>query len=220
MKKNLIVYDFDKTIYGGESVTNYFKYYFRKYPLKGTLFSLWYLKEIFFYIIKVIDLKKLKERFFIFLESHTKEEIDEITRGFWKEYVRLNYEWTVSELIENKKECDMVIVSSATPKFIIETFLIELGYDLVFGTEFEGDGKEKFISKIKGGNNKGHEKVKKLNEWAKKNNFEYNIVKFYSDSLADKPLFDIAQKKIWIKKGKKIEGMPKRRTIIDILFWK
>ena len=195
-------------------------YYFRKYPLKGTLFSLWYLKEIFFYIIKVIDLKKLKERFFIFLESHTKEEIDEITRGFWKEYVRLNYEWTVSELIENKKECDMVIVSSATPKFIIETFLIELGYDLVFGTEFEGDGKEKFISKIKGGNNKGHEKVKKLNEWAKKNNFEYNIVKFYSDSLADKPLFDIAQKKIWIKKGKKIEGMPKRRTIIDILFWK
>ena len=220
MKKNLIVYDFDKTIYGGESGTNYFQYYFRKYPLKGTLFSLWYLKEIFFYIIKVIDLKKLKERFFIFLESHTKEEIDEITRGFWKEYVRLNYEWTVSELIENKKECDMVIVSSATPKFIIETFLIELGYDLVFGTEFEGDGKEKFISKIKGGNNKGHEKVKKLNEWAKKNNVEYNIVKFYSDSLADKPLFDIAQKKIWIKKGKKIEGMPKRRTIIDILFWK
>ena len=52
MKKNLIVYDFDKTIYGGESGTNYFQYYFRKYPLKGTLFSLWYLKEIFFYIIK------------------------------------------------------------------------------------------------------------------------------------------------------------------------
>ena len=50
MKKNLIVYDFDKTIYGGESGTNYFQYYFRKYPLKGTLFSLWYLKEIFFYL--------------------------------------------------------------------------------------------------------------------------------------------------------------------------
>lgn len=164
--------------------------------------------------------KKLKERFFIFLESHTKEEIEEITRGFWKEYRKLNYKWTVEELLENKKECDMTIVSSATPKFIIETFLKELGYDLVFGTEFEGDDREKFISKIKGENNKGEEKVKKMNQWAEKNNIEYRIVKFYSDSLADKPLFDIAKKKVWIKRGKKVDGMPTRRTLIDILFWK
>ena len=222
MKKNIdvIVYDFDKTIYGGESGTNYFQYYFKKYPLKATLFALWYLKEVFFYLIKVTDLKKLKERFFIFLESHTKEEIEEITRGFWKEYRKLNYKWTVEELLENKKECDMTIVSSATPKFIIETFLKELGYDLVFGTEFEGDDREKFISKIKGENNKGEEKVKKMNQWAEKNNIEYRIVRFYSDSLADKPLFDIAKKKVWIKRGKKVDGMPTRRTLIDILFWK
>ena len=32
MKKKLIVYDFDKTIYGGESGTNFFTYYLRNYP--------------------------------------------------------------------------------------------------------------------------------------------------------------------------------------------
>ena len=217
---NIIVYDFDKTIYGGESGTNYFQYYLKKYPLKAFLFVLWYLKEIFLYLIKITDLKKLKERFFVFLEKHTKEEIEELTKEFWKEYSRLNYKWTAAELEQNRKECDMVIVSSATPKFIINTFLKELGYDLVFGTEFEGDGKEKFVAKIKGENNKGQEKVKKLNQWAEENDIKYKIVKFYSDSLADKPLFDIAEKRIWIKKGTKIEGMPTRRTLIDILFWK
>ena len=40
MKKKLIVYDFDKTIYGGESGTNFFTYYLRNYPLKGLLFGI------------------------------------------------------------------------------------------------------------------------------------------------------------------------------------
>ena len=57
------------------------------------------------------------------------------------------------------------------------------------------DGKETFVAKIDGENNKGEEKVKKLDEWAKENGFEYEIVKFYSDSLADEPLYDIACKK-------------------------
>ena len=219
MKKKLIVYDFDKTIYGGESGTNFFTYYLRNYPLKGLLFGLTYLKEVLFYLIKITDLKRLKERFFIFLESHSNEEIEKIVDGFWKEYGKKMYNWTQEELQENKKEADMVIVTSATPLFLLERLIPEMGYDMVFGTEFQGDGEEKFIAEIKGENNKGMEKVKKLNKWAKENNIEYEIIKFYSDSLADKPLYDIAEKKYWIKKGKKLEGMPGKKTLLDIFFW-
>ena len=219
MKKKLIVYDFDKTIYGGESGTNFFTYYLRNYPLKGLLFGLTYLKEVLFYLIKITDLKRLKERFFIFLESHSNEEIENIVDGFWKEYGKKMYSWTQEELWENKKEADMVIVTSATPLFLLERLIPEMGYDMVFGTEFKGDGKEKFAAEIKGENNKGMEKVRKLDKWAKENNIEYEIIKFYSDSLADKPLYDIAEKKYWIKKGKKLEGMPGKKTLLDIFFW-
>ena len=219
MKKKLIVYDFDKTIYGGESGTNFFTYYLRNYPLKGLLFGLTYLKEVLFYLIKITDLKRLKERFFIFLESHSNEEIEKIVDGFWKEYGKKMYSWTQEELRKNRKEADMVIVTSATPLFLLERLIPEMGYDMVFGTEFQGDGEEKFVAEIKGENNKGMEKVKKLNKWAKENNIEYEIIKFYSDSLADKPLYDIAEKKYWIKKGKKLEGMPGRKTLLDIFFW-
>lgn len=179
MKKKIIVYDFDKTIYGGESGTNFFQYYIKKYPLKALLFSLSYIKEVIFYLVKIIDLKKLKERFFVFLEKHSEEERKNLIKGFWKVYGKMNYDWTKAELAKNKQESDMVIVSSATPKFIINDFLLSLGYDLVFGTEFEGDDQKKFISKIKGENNKGQEKVEKLNKWAKENNIEYEIIKFY-----------------------------------------
>lgn len=219
MKKKLIVYDFDKTIYGGESGTNFFTYYLKKYPLKAILFGLTYLKEVLLYLIKITDLKRLKERFFIFLESHSNEEIEKIVDGFWKEYGKKMYSWTQEELRKNKKEADMVIVTSATPLFLLERLIPEMGYDMVFGTEFQGDGEEKFVAEIKGENNKGMEKVKKLNKWAKENNIEYEIIKFYSDSLADKPLYDIAEKKYWIKKGKKLEGMPGKKTLLDIFFW-
>lgn len=220
MKKNIIVYDFDKTIYGGESGTNFFTYYFKKYPMRALMFSFLYLKEVFLYLIKVINLKQLKERFYIFLEKHSPEEIQKIIDDFWKEYSKKIYKWTYEELKNNKKEAELVIVSSATPTFLIDKFLLSLGYDIVFGTDFEKGKSEEFISKIKGENNKGIEKVHKLNQWADENNVEYEITKFYSDSLADKPLFDIAMKKYWIKKGEKIEGMPDKKTIIDILFWK
>lgn len=220
MNKKIIVYDFDKTIYGGESGTNFSTFYLRKYPLKAVKFLFFYVKDILFYLLKVINLKQLKERFFEFLENHEKEEIEKIIDDFWKKNRRRIYSWTKDELLENRKEVDTVIVTSATPLFLIRKFVLSLGYDTVFGTEFEGDDGNRFISKIKGRNNKGIEKVEKLNQWAKINNIEYTIIKFYSDSLADKPLYDIAEKKYWIKNGVKYEGMPARKTLIDILFWK
>ena len=162
----------------------------------------------------------MKERYFEFLETHSKEEIEKLVADFWETKKHKIYPWIKSELEKNKKECEMVIVSSASPLFLIEKFLLSLGYDKVFGTNFVNDNKETFIAKIDGENNKGDEKVKKLNEWAKQNDFEYEITEFYSDSLADKPLYDISKKTYWIKNGVKLEGMPPRKTLFDKLFWK
>ncbi|MDO5089564.1 MAG: HAD-IB family phosphatase [Leptotrichiaceae bacterium] len=220
MKKDIIVYDFDKTIYGGESGTNFFTYYFKRYPVKALLFFLLYLRYVFLYLIKIIDLKKLKEKFYVFLENHSTKEIQEIIDGFWTVYSDKIYKWTENELKKNREEAELVIVSSATPLFLIEKFLLSSGYDVIFGTDFRKGKNGEFIAEISGENNKGVEKVKKLDKWAKENNIDYKIVKFYSDSLADKPLYDISEKKYWIKKGEKIEGIPDKKTIIDILFWK
>ena len=220
LKKKLIVYDFDKTIYGGETGTNFFKFYFKKFPLKSLVFIILYVEEILFYIFKQIKLKQLKERFFRFLEGHSKEEIDKLVTEFWEVEKNKIYNWAKDELAENKKQVDLVVVTSASPKFIIEKFLLDFGYDLVFGTEFVKFDNDRFISKIYGENNKNDEKVKKLKIWAKKQKISFEILKFYSDSIADKPLYDLAKEKVWVNKGEKIEGIPKQKTLLDKLFWK
>lgn len=220
LKKKLIVYDFDKTIYGGETGTNFFKFYFKKFPLKSLAFIILYVEDILFYIFKQIKLKQLKERFFRFLEGHSKEEIDKLVTEFWEIEKNKIYDWAKDELAENKKQADLVIVTSASPKFIIEKFLLDFGYDLVFGTEFVKFDNDRFISKIYGENNKNDEKVKKLKMWAKKQKISFEILKFYSDSIADKPLYDLAKEKVWVNKGEKIEGIPKQKTLLDKLFWK
>ena len=220
MKKKIIVYDFDKTIYDGETGVNFPTFYLKKYPLKSILFLIKYSKDLLFYLIKIINLTTLKERYFEFLETHSRQEIEQLVADFWETKKHKIYPWIKSELEKNKKECEMVIVSSASPLFLIEKFLLSLGYDKVFGTNFVNDNKETFIAKIDGENNKGDEKVKKLNEWAKQNDFEYEITEFYSDSLADKPLYDISKKTYWIKNGVKLDGMPPRKTLFDKLFWK
>ena len=220
LKKKLIVYDFDKTIYGGETGTNFFKFYFKKYSLKSLIFIILYVEDILFYILRQIKLKELKERFFRFLEGHSKKEIDELVKEFWEKEKNKIYDWVKEELIENKKQADLVIVTSASPKFILEKFLLDFGYDIIFGTDFVKFDKDMFVSKIDGENNKNEEKVKNLKIWAKKEKISFEIIKFYSDSIADKPLYDLAKEKIWVNKGKKIEGIPIKKTLLDKLFWK
>ena len=134
-KKKIIVYDFDKTLYDGETGVNFSVFYLKKYPVRSILFMMGYSKDLIFYLLKIIDLRALKERYFEFLERHSKEEVEELVARFWKTKRHKIYSWTREELEKNKKECEMVIVSSASPLFLIENFLLSLGYDKVFGID-------------------------------------------------------------------------------------
>ena len=61
-KKKIIVYDFDKTLYDGETGVNFSVFYLKKYPIRSVLFLMKYSKDLIFYLLKIIDLTTLKER--------------------------------------------------------------------------------------------------------------------------------------------------------------
>lgn len=191
---NIIVYDFDKTIYGGETSTD-FMYFFlkrnKKYILKlGYVFlSLVYYKK---------NLKKSKEIFFKILENIDLDFIHSEIEEFWKENEKKFFSWIYDEILENKKEAEKLILISATPSIFLEKISVKLGFDKLIATDFVKQEK-KFISKIQGENCKGEEKVNRLKKYIK--NFE--ILAFYSDSLSDLPLFNLAKRKYYISKGKK-----------------
>ena len=214
----LSVYDFDKTIYNGETLNDFYRFYLIKKPWKiyTVIFQLWYF---FFFLFKIINLEKLKENFLRFLNGENTGELKKLIREFWeKKESKINL-WVKDEILKNKKETEILVAISASPTFLIIDRLRLMGFDVVIGTDFLFES-TKFHSHITSKNCKNYEKVKRLDKWAEDNNIQYDIVNFYSDSIADKPLFDLAEHKYWIKKGILKNGMPQKKTLIDKLFWK
>ena len=190
--KNIIVYDFDKTIYNGETSTDFMLFFLKRNPkyiirIFNALYSLVYYKK---------NLKKSKEIFFRILNGLSIEFLKEEINEFWKVKKDKIFSWVYDEIFENKKIADELILISATPSIFLDGISKELGFDKLLSTEFENLN-EVFNSKIIGANCKGEEKVRRLNNYIS----DYNILKFYSDSMSDKPLFDLAVEKIFVNKG-------------------
>ena len=214
----LSVYDFDKTIYNGETLNDFYRFYLIKKPWKiyTVIFQLWYF---LLYVLKIINLEKLKENFLRFLNGENTGELKKLIREFWKKKESKINLWVKDEILKNKKETEILVAISASPTFLIIDRLRLMGFEVVIGTDFLFES-TKFHSHITSKNCKNYEKVKRLDKWAEDNNIQYDIVNFYSDSIADKPLFDLAEHKYWIKKGILKNGMPQKKTLIDKLFWK
>ena len=214
----LSVYDFDKTIYNGETLNDFYRFYLIKKPWKiyTVIFQLWYF---LLYVLKIINLEKLKENFLRFLNGENTGELKKLIREFWeKKESKINL-WVKDEILKNKKETEILVAISASPTFLIIDRLKLMGFDVVIGTDFLFES-TKFHSHITSKNCKNYEKVKRMDKWAENNNIQYSIINFYSDSIADKPLFDLAENKYWIKKGILEKGIPQKKTFIDKLFWK
>ncbi|WP_314010995.1 HAD-IB family hydrolase [Pseudostreptobacillus hongkongensis] len=190
--KKIVVYDFDKTIYGGETSTDFMRFFLKRN--KKYIKRLPYVIKSLFYYNK--NLKRSKEIFFKILDNIDMELLKNEIREFWKQNNKKIFSWISDEIKVNKLESDELILISATPSIFLEEISKELGFDKLIATEFVKQ-KDKFISKIEGSNCKGVEKVYRLQEYLE--NFE--IIKFYSDSMSDKPLFDLAKEKYFIKKG-------------------
>ena len=216
--KELSVYDFDKTIYNGETLNDFYRFYLAKKPWKiyTVFFQLWYF---LLYVLKIISLEKLKEKFLRFLNGESISDIKDLTGKFWEKRENKINPWVKDEVLKNKKETEILVAISASPTFIIADKLKSMGFDVVIGTDFVFEGKM-FHSHITTKNCKNIEKVRRMDKWAENSNIEYRIVNFYSDSIADKPLFDLADNKYWVKKGLLEKGMPQKKTFIDRLFWK
>ena len=214
----LSVYDFDKTIYNGETLNDFYRFYLIKKPWKiyTVIFQLWYF---LLYVLKIISLEKLKENFLRFLNGENTGELKELIREFWEKKERKINPWVKDEILKNKKETEILVAISASPTFLIIDRLRLMGFNVVIGTNFLFEN-TKFRSHITSKNCKNYEKVKRMDKWAEDNNIQYDIVNFYSDSIADKPLFDLAENKYWVKKGILEKGMPQKKTFIDKLFWK
>ena len=179
---NVNIYDFDNTIYDGDSSVDFFKYCIGED--KRCLFILpKFALMSFLYFIKIANKEQLKSCFFSFIKYFS--DIDKMALNFWKHKKYKLKEFYIKCMNKND------IIVSASPYFLLECVAQKYGIKLI-ATEMN-----KKTGKIKGKNCHGNEKVRRL----KKENI-YECEEFYSDSLSDEPLSKIAKKAYIVKKEK------------------
>ena len=177
------IYDFDGTIYDGDSSVDFFKFCLRKNKKIYLLFPGILLYFILF-LLKIKTKEEFKSKYFSFLKCF--EDIDEVVNEFWDKNL-----YKIKKFYLDKKNNTDIIIS-ASPEFLLKPVSKKLKFKLIATKVDKKNGL--FLGK----NCYGKEKVKRLN----KINI-YDCLEFYSDSLSDIYLVKIA-KKAFIVKGDEI----------------
>lgn len=182
MKINL--YDFDGTIYDGDSTRDFFLYELKKNPIIFiTLFETTFYA--FLYVIHVVNKTKMKEHFYKFLRYI--KNVDAEVISFWR-----THDKNIKEFYLKKKH-DHDIIISASPEFLLRPIANKLKVKDLIASRVD---KETGITS--GLNCHDIEKVRRLDEKYE----EYEVMEAYSDSIkSDKPILDIAKKAYIIKKN-------------------
>ena len=180
------VYDFDKTIYDGDSTLDFYFFEIKKY-----LFLIRYFPKQFFYVIlyslKLINKDKLKECFFCFIKGIN--NLEKEVELFWKFNKNKIKKWYLSQKLEND------IVISASPEWLLKPIICDdLGLKLI---ATKVNPKTGYLESL---NCYGEEKVKRF----EKEMANVKIQNFYSDSISD---ISMARKSdnAWLVDKNKIE---------------
>lgn len=179
-------YDFDKTIYDGDSFVHFYFYTIIKKPYLAVLF----LPQMFcgfLFVLKLISKKQLKQ--IIMLNLRFFKDKEKLLNNFWDKNLKKIKKW----YLEQKKEDDVII--SASPEFLVASACKRLGLKYVFGTDMNIS-----TGKIVGKNCWGQEKVVRFEKEFGKSHI---LKTFYSDSLSDMPMMKKSEKGIFVKGDKR-----------------
>ncbi len=175
-------YDFDETIYDGDSSVDFYLYSVKRN--KKVLLNLpIQIYGLILYILGLIDKTKCKEYIFSFLKRI--DNVDDYIKDFWK----INYSKIKQWYLKQKDKSDVII--SASPEFLLKPLEKKLKVKII-ATKVN-----KYTGKFESKNCHGKEKVKRFLEET-----EYkNLKAFYSDSMSDKPMMDLSIDAYLVKKN-------------------
>ena len=168
------VYDFDGTIYEGDSSIDFYMYCLKKHPkiLKALPTQ---MKGFLLYRFHKINKTRLKEYYFSFLRALEKPELD--VEKFWDENRNKIKSW----YLKQKNPLDVII--SASPEFLLRPILNIIGiYHLIASDVDIHTGKFR--------SDNCHDEINPV--YFNQRYPDEHIDNFYSDSLSDEPMARLA----------------------------
>lgn len=178
------IYDFDNTIYDGDSTADFYFFCLKRHKKIIALFPSLLFSFIKFYIFKIGTKTQFKEKMYRFLNfCNTEKDVFD----FWS----VNKTKIKGFYLNQQRDDDIII--SASPEFLIKPICKELGIKYVIASKVNSK-----TGKYSGINCHGEEKVRRLNECLG----NVQIEKFYSDSISDAPLANLAKEAYVVNKNK------------------
>lgn len=185
------VYDFDNTIYKGETVLDFYKFY-----LKKDISLLKYIPLIFSvflrYKMRRISLEELEKKASIYSEKNIPHIFKFSAKEFWDKH-----ESKIKDFYLKQQRADDVVVS-ASFSFLLDEICRRLGIRYCLCSELEPESGK--IKRICYRDSKP--------EIFKENFPNAEIDNFYTDSLNDLPMIMLA-KKAYLVKGEKLTEIKK-----------
>lgn len=175
------VYDFDKTIYDGDSSIDFYKFNLKRTP---RLSKLWFKQAgaALKYKLGKHDKTAMKTEFYKYFTLI--DDIDQAIEEFWIAHKHKIQPW----YLEQKRSDDVIV--SASPEFLLQPICKELGVALIGSVVDPHTGRNLRL------NCYGSEKVTRFNEHFSVDEIE----EFYSDSYSDDPLAQFAKKSFFVVK--------------------
>ena len=176
------VYDWDKTIYDGDSSIDFYKFNLKNNP---KIITYWpkQLKASMLYKSGKISKTQMKTVFYEYFKAIG--NIDEAVQEFWKLHEHKIKGWYYAQ----QRHDDLII--SASPDFLLRPMMAKLGVALIASNVNKMTGEN--VSE----NCYGSEKVRRMKALYNLEDME----SFYSDSYSDDPLAQHAQESFLVVKN-------------------
>ena len=180
-------YDFDKTIYNGDSTFHFFKFILKKHPHLIPSFLVKSGYNFILYRLKKITKTKMKEQFY---SIFTKIDAEALLCEFWD-----THEKNIKKFyMENQRDDDLII--SASPEFLLAPICKRLGITHLIASRVDVK-----TGKYTGENCWGEEKVVRFKEVYG----DAEVGEFYSDSYSDTPMARLARTAYLVKGDKLLD---------------
>ena len=189
------VYDFDHTIYRGDSSLDFFFFVLRRKPCLVLLAPLqaW---GILLYLFRLISKETMKAYFFRFVRFIP---VDAAVAQFWKKHTRKIARW----YREQGNDRDVII--SASPEFLFEPLVKEYLHCTLIASKIDPK-----TGAYNGKNCYGEEKARRFRAIYG----DAKIDRFYSDSPSDAPLAMIAEQSFIVTGGRMVPWLTFKSSFI------
>lgn len=180
------VYDFDKTIYKGDSTLDFYFYCLKKQPLLIFILPIQIL-GFMKYKLGLITKLQFKEVFYSFLKNV--RNVEGKTEDFWRINKTKIQPWYL------KKQLSDDVIISASPQFLLQPICKEIGVVNLIASIVDMKTGECLSENCYG--------IEKTNRFRKQYG-DVTINEFYSDSLTDTPLAMMAKESFGVEGDKLI----------------